>query len=322
MLACMIACAALLAPATATAATTAISAGGEFTCALTSVGGVKCWGANSGGELGDGTTTEKTTPVDVSGLSSGVAAISAGESHTCAVTGSGGAKCWGENFWGQLGDGTNARKPAPVDVSGLSSGATAISTGRRHTCALTSAGGVKCWGENEYGQLGDGATRNKTEPAWVIGLLKAACTTNTGTVKLSPGLTNTAAVQTMKIKGTLTGCAGEPFTETKYTATLKTAGPVSCSVLKAAGEAATGAVKYRWTPSAKISIGVLTMLLTETPGVAFSGEVASGSHSPLTPSGRATESYLSGATCGDKVGKKAAKAVKRGTFTGSEVGFV
>jgi hypothetical protein len=150
-----------------------------------------------------------------------------------------------------------------------------------------------------------------------IGRISAAvstCATNTGTVKLSPGLTGTPAVQTMKIKGTLKGCTGEPFTGTKYTATLKTAGPVSCSVLKAAGEAATGAAKYKWTPKAKASTGTLRMLLTETPGIAFSGEVTSGSYSPLGLSGTATESYTGAATC-------SAKKVKKGTFSGSAINF-
>jgi hypothetical protein len=150
---------------------------------------------------------------------------------------------------------------------------------------------------------------------------KTNCTGNTGTVTLSPGLTGTAAVQTMKIKGTLTGCTGEPFTEAKYTATLKTAGPVSCSVLTGAGETATGAAKYNWTPKAKVSTGALSMPLTETPDIAFSGEVTTGSYAPLTLTGFATESYTGGATCVEKAGKKAAKAVKKGTFSGSAVHF-
>ena len=147
------------------------------------------------------------------------------------------------------------------------------------------------------------------------------CTGNTGTVKLSPGLTNTAAVQTMKVKGTLTGCAGTPFTEATYTATLKTAAPVSCSVLGTAGEAAAGAAKYKWTPKAKASTGTLSMLLTETPDIAFSGEVTTGSYAPLTLAGFATESFTGAATCAEKVGKKAAKPVKKGTFSGSAVTF-
>ena len=150
---------------------------------------------------------------------------------------------------------------------------------------------------------------------------KTICTGDTGAVKLSPGLTDKAAVQTMKIKGTLTGCADEPFTEAKYTAALKTTGPISCTVLKAEGETATGAAKYRWTPNAKASTGTLSMLLTEAPDIAFSGEVTSGSYAPLTLIGLATESFTGGATCGERVGKHAAKAVNKGTFSGS-VGFV
>jgi hypothetical protein len=118
----------------------------------------------------------------------------------------------------------------------------------------------------------------------------------------------------MKIKGTVTGCTGQPFTQMSYSATLKTAGPVSCSVLKTAGETATGAAKYKWTPKAKPSKGTLSLLLTEMPGAAFSGEVASGSHSPLKFSGTVSESYTGAATC-------SAKAVKNGTFTGSVVRF-
>jgi YVTN family beta-propeller protein len=152
-------------------------------------------------------------------------------------------------------------------------------------------------------------------------VVEAVCNGNTGTVTLSPGLTDTATVQTMKIQGVLTRCEGKPFTEVSYTATLKTAGPVSCSVLTRVGERATGTVVYKWMPKAKASSGALTVPPTETPNIAFSGEVATGSYSPLTLSGTMTEGYLGGVTCGEKVGKQAAKAVKKGTFRGSAVKF-
>lgn len=158
----------------------AIATGGEHTCALTTGGGVKCWGANDFGQLGNNSTTEQYAPVNVSGLSSGVIAISAGRFHTCAVTGSGGAKCWGSNEYGELGDNSNTERHVPVDVSGLSSGVAAIAAGDGHTCARTSGGGVKCWGSNSWGQLGDGSGSDSDVPVNVSGLASGASAIGVG----------------------------------------------------------------------------------------------------------------------------------------------
>src|SRR5207248_380523 len=133
-------------------------------------GAVECWGSNSYGQLGSGTTTDSTTPVGVSGLGSGVAALSAGEAHTCALTTAGGATCWGRNGSGQLGNGTFDGSTTPVDVSGLGSGVAAISAGHDHSCALTGAGAVTCWGYGAYGQLGNGNTSDMGTPVGVSGL--------------------------------------------------------------------------------------------------------------------------------------------------------
>jgi alpha-tubulin suppressor-like RCC1 family protein len=165
------------AAATDTGATKAkaVDAGSVHTCAITDSGGVKCWGKNAQGQLGDDTRTDSPVPVDVVGLGSGVAAISAADGgaspdHTCALTESGGIKCWGYNAYGQLGDGRTVRSLVPVDVVGLGSGVKAISANGDHTCALTDSGGVKCWGRNGDGELGDGTTTDSLVPVDVKGL--------------------------------------------------------------------------------------------------------------------------------------------------------
>jgi hypothetical protein len=139
--------------ATAPARAVRVSAGGYNTCALLSNGAVRCWGYNQGGELGNGVDSHlHDVPVPVAGLASGVAAIAAGGSHTCALSAAGGVKCWGSNGNGQLANSTQAVRRTPLDMPGLASGVRAIAAGGDtttnggQTCALTSAGGVKCWG--------------------------------------------------------------------------------------------------------------------------------------------------------------------------------
>ncbi len=168
-----------------------ISAGSVHTCALTVSGGVKCWGRDNYGQLGNDTSlTTQYLPVDVAGLTSGVVSISAGSIHTCAVTDAGGAKCWGADNNGQVGnDGAVvARVPTPVDVAGLTSGVSSISAGYFHTCAVTVAGGAKCWGSDGSGQLGnDAALSYQPMPVDVAGL-------TSGVVSISSGGDHTCAV--------------------------------------------------------------------------------------------------------------------------------
>jgi len=170
------------------ASATAIIAGGDHTCALLAGGSVDCWGYNSFGQLGDGISNGPQTcefgvvrcaktPVAASGTTSPTA-IAAGGDHTCALLAAGRVTCWGANSFGELGDGTRSGPAAcngypcsatPVAVSRLT-GATAISSGEDHTCALLSGGGVGCWGEGAYGELGDGRIGEHDVPVAVSGI--------------------------------------------------------------------------------------------------------------------------------------------------------
>src|SRR5260221_2745035 len=125
-----------------------VAGGYVHTCALTTGGGVKCWGRNDHGNLGDGTLTDRAAPVDVVGLASGISAIDAGEFHTCVLTIGGAVKCWGQNDHGQLGDGTLTDRRSPVNVSGLASGVGPVAPPHSHTWALSSAGGRETFGTN------------------------------------------------------------------------------------------------------------------------------------------------------------------------------
>ena len=149
-----------------------VAAGESHTCAINSAGGVVCWGWNEWGQLGDGTTTDRSSPVPVVGLASGVTAIAVGGTHTCALAAGGQVMCWGMNADGQLGVGSTVLQlNVPWPVQGLGGGVVAIAAGGRHTCALASAGGgVLCWGDNALGQIGDGTTTIRRAPTWVSGL--------------------------------------------------------------------------------------------------------------------------------------------------------
>lgn len=143
-----------------------ISAGSGHTCAVLSAE-VWCWGTNTSGQLGNGSTLNSNKPVRVTGLS-GAVAVAAGFNHTCALINDGTARCWGSGFAGQLGNGGFVNSSVPVTVTGLS-GATAISAGRLHTCAIV-MGAARCWGDNGIGQLGNGTTTPSATPVNVVGL--------------------------------------------------------------------------------------------------------------------------------------------------------
>jgi len=198
---------------------TAVSAGGAFACAIVA-GGLHCWGANTGGQLGtDEPGLRSVTPIAVSKLSSGVTAVSAGDNHACAIVNGeafcwpsygglgpqpvdglgagvsaisagfgrtcavvdGGAWCWGDNAYGALGHSalTLDRSDVPVPVDGLSTGVTAISTGGFSSCAIVN-GGVRCWGANNRGELGNDSTTTSPSPVPVSGIESGATAISVG----------------------------------------------------------------------------------------------------------------------------------------------
>lgn len=141
-----------------------VAAGDTHACAVDLRGAVLCWGANGAGQLGNGSTASSLAAVGVPGLESRVASLSAADGRTCAVR-EGAVLCWGRAL-GDPGDG--ATNPLPVEL--VPSGALAVALGATHACALTDAGGVKCWGGNQAGQLGDGTAVDSATPVDVVGL--------------------------------------------------------------------------------------------------------------------------------------------------------
>jgi alpha-tubulin suppressor-like RCC1 family protein len=154
-----------------TATTSAIGLGYTHGCAIDeTAGGVRCWGNNTSGQLGDGNTAPRANvAVVVAGLAGPATAVCGGEAHTCARLATGAVQCWGANDQGQLGDGSNTERHAPVTVTGLE-GVAELACGGKHTCARLAAGGVRCWGANAEGQLGDGSVAARSVPVAAQGL--------------------------------------------------------------------------------------------------------------------------------------------------------
>jgi alpha-tubulin suppressor-like RCC1 family protein len=157
-----------LVPVGASAATPSISAAASASAALRADGTVFTWGDNHYGQLGSGTTTDRTLPAQLGGLTS-VAAVEAGYAHMLVLKDNGTVWAWGFNGFGGLGDNTTTDRHAPVQVSGLT-GVTALSAGWDYSMALKSNGTVWAWGYNRYGGLGDGTTFSRSLPVQVVGL--------------------------------------------------------------------------------------------------------------------------------------------------------
>ena len=160
---------------------TSFSLGTSHTCAVTSSGAMACWGDNSDGRIGDGTTTQRSVPTSPQVSASDwpaqanttVGAVVAADAHTCALTPAGAAYCWGYNGTGQIGDNTTTTQTSPtavVTASTALAGRTiaSVTAGSGSTCAVTSTGVPVCWGDNTYGQIGDGTTTQRNTAVQVI----------------------------------------------------------------------------------------------------------------------------------------------------------
>lgn len=181
-----------------------VSTGFYHSCALKTDGTVRCWGRNNSGQLGDGTTVDKSTPTPtvvpafIIGLipMTGVATLTAGDTHNCVLKTDGTVRCWGGNNSGQLGDGTTTQRTTPVVVLSLA-GASAISAGVDYSCALQTDSTVRCWGYNAGGQLGDGTTVNRSSPAAVANILTPAnILTGLKVAAIATGFNHSCALKT------------------------------------------------------------------------------------------------------------------------------
>jgi alpha-tubulin suppressor-like RCC1 family protein len=220
-----------VAPAPASDTEGRVSAGGGHVCAV--VGStVSCWGSNSLGQLGDGTTVSKSSPVSVN--LDNVTQVGSGGAHSCAIVGSGEIYCWGNNSNGQVGDGTTQNRLLPTKVSGITN-AVQISLGHSHSCAVLADKTVKCWGFNGDGRLGDGTAQNRSLPVTVVGVSDAKVVragyyhtcmlTNSGSVKCWGS--NVAGQTGGNTLGSL-GTAVDVATQGDFTCALLADGTVWC----------------------------------------------------------------------------------------------
>jgi len=253
------------------------SLGSFHSCAIKSDGTVWCWGYNGEGELGDDTTTNRYTPVQVVNLTN-VVSVAAGCSHTCALKSDGTVWCWGYNGEGELGDNTTTDRYTPVQVVNLTN-VVSVAAGCSHTCALKSDGTVWCWGYNGYGQLGDNTTTDRYTPVQVVNLTNVvsvaagdshSCALKSdGTVwcwgfnsdgELGDNTTTDryTPVQVSRLTNVLSVAAGG-----RHTCALKSDGTVWCWGYNGYGQLGDGTTTNRYTP---VQVSGLTNVVSVAAG--------------------------------------------------------
>jgi alpha-tubulin suppressor-like RCC1 family protein len=245
----------------------AIAGGAYHSLALCQDGTIAAWGWNGGGQLGDNTTAQRLAAVAVvtnSGVSTlfgkKVVAITAGDSHSLALCSDGTVAGWGLNGYGQLGDNTTTNRLAPVAVdtnpeSSALFGKTvvAITAGESHSLALCSDGTVAAWGGNEYGQLGDGTTTNRSAPV---------------------GVNTTALVAGQRFSRLTSGSSAY------HTLALVTAPPASAITLAGAQTLTDGSFQFAYTNTPGAFFGVLA---STNPALPLSNWVTLGDATEVSP---------------------------------------
>jgi alpha-tubulin suppressor-like RCC1 family protein len=299
-------------------------------CTVLTTGVMDCWGENTSGELGNGTTTSSSVPVTVTGITNAISVTSDGEGSYCAVLASGSIACWGSNMSGQLGDGTMTGSSVPVAVTGITNASTVTSDGGGSYCAVLATGIVSCWGANDFGQLGDGSTASSSVPT-ATGITDAVTVSSdtdssfcavltTGAVEcwganfageLGDGTTMRSTVP-VAVTGITTAVSIADDGAESYCAVLST-GAVACWGLNSFGELGDATTTNSDVPVAVLDItnaasitsdgddsfcALLTSGSIDCWGANFSGELGNGSSSasstPVAVSDITTATDVSG----------------------------
>jgi alpha-tubulin suppressor-like RCC1 family protein len=168
-----------------------VSSGYYNRAAIKTDGTLWCWGKNSYGQLGDNTTTQRSSPVQTVAFGTNWKQVSCGtySSYTTAIKNDGTLWCWGYSGYGQLGDNTGTQRSSPVQTITYGTNWKQVASGGNHTAAIKTDGTLWCWGKNSYGQLGDNTVTQRSSPVQTI-------TYGTNWKQVSCGLNHTAAIKT------------------------------------------------------------------------------------------------------------------------------
>jgi alpha-tubulin suppressor-like RCC1 family protein len=279
-------------PALAVTATTAltwrqVSAGAFHTCGVATDLKAYCWGLNRNGELGDGTTANRSRPTAVArGLQ--FIQISASDEHTCGVTTDSLVYCWGRGQYGRLGNGGTGNRVRPAPVAG-GRRFRQVNTGLFHTCAVTSADRAYCWGDNGWGQLGDGTKTARLTPVLVAGASLRFQRLSAGTAHTCGVNTGDRAAYCWGDNGS--GTLGDGTTTDRLTP-VRVAGGLSFLQVEAGGGhtcgLATNNRAYCWGANVSGQVSHSPVLIVVGGGLSISQIVAGSGHDCAVTTGHQT----------------------------------